>query len=200
MSMAVMRFGSSHPQSMTPSTPTCCAWFSSSSTLYTGTSGCPFSCASWLMARENGTTDATCVWLSMTCASSGSGCGAGAQLRLRWCLLMFSRLVPIGPALRANSRSRVKRGSARFAAYTSLNRDGGERPCRCRVVAVCQINRRSAAASVGDSSPTCPAYGLSPARRWPWRMPPMLWKYSTRQESDVGRRLLGASMALTTRT
>ena len=88
MSMAVMRFGSSHPQSMTPSTPTCCAWFSSSSTLYTGTSGWPFSWASWLMARENGTTDATCVWLSMTCAFSGSGCGAGAQLRSRWCLLM----------------------------------------------------------------------------------------------------------------
>ena len=73
---------------MTPSTPTCCAWFSSSSTLYTGTSGWPFSWASWLMARENGTTDATCVWLSMTCAFSGSGCGAGAQLRSRWCLLM----------------------------------------------------------------------------------------------------------------
>lgn len=42
-----------------------------------------FSTASWLMARANGMTDATCVWLSMTCASSGSGDGAGAQLRSR---------------------------------------------------------------------------------------------------------------------
>ncbi len=38
----------------------------------------------------------------------GQRLGPGAQLRLRWCLLMFSRLVPIGPALRANSRSRVQ--------------------------------------------------------------------------------------------
>ena len=88
---------------------------------------------------------------------------AGAQLRLRWCLLMFSRLVPIGPARGRTLVRGFKRGSARFAAYTSLNRDGGERPCRCRVVAVCQINRGLPRPGQGDSSPTCP-YGLSPAR------------------------------------